>query len=159
MKKLNSEKRIAVGLLVHQLCKWRGLICVDAERVCYQPTQVFGSQRAELDVLYPCGGFNRFQRAHKRMRGRDLIIPVGADQQHVPHIRMSQQVLKQIERGRVEPLQIVEEERQGMFRSGKYSQEAAENELVASLSVLKRQLGDRTLLSDDEFQLRDQVHH
>jgi hypothetical protein len=41
------------------------------------------------------------------MRAIDLIVPVGADQQQVPHVHLGQQILKEIERGRVEPLQIV----------------------------------------------------
>jgi hypothetical protein len=45
-----------------------------------------------------------------------FIVPVGADQQQVPHIRPSQQILQQIERCRVEPLQIVEKRRERMLR-------------------------------------------
>ena len=96
---------------------------------------------------------------HKRMRCRDFVVPIGADQQQVPHIRMDQQVFEQIERGRIEPLQIVEEERQRMLRPGEHSQEAPEHQLEASLRVLGGSSGTGRLLADDELQLRDQVHH
>ena len=90
---------------------------------------------------------------------RDFVVPVGADQQQVPHIRLGQQVLEQIERRRIEPLQIVEEQGQRMLRPGEHAEEAPEDQLEASLRVLRRQLGHRRLLADDELQLGDQIHH
>src|SRR6266851_9496655 len=77
----------------------------------------------------------------------------------MPRIRMDQQVFEQIKRGRVEPLQIVEEEGQRMLRPSEHREEAAEDQLKASLRVLGRQLRDRRRLAYDESQLRDQVHH
>ena len=40
------------------------------------------------------------------------------------HIRLGQKVLKQIEGRHIKPLQIVEEENQGMLRSREYSYES-----------------------------------
>src|SRR5215468_12730581 len=77
----------------------------------------------------------------------------------MPYIRMDQQIFEQIERGRIEPLQIVEEERQRMLWPREHSHEAAKNQLKASLRILGRQLGDWTLLANNEFQLGDQVHN
>ena len=74
------------------------------------------------------------------MGGRDFVVTVGADQQQVSDIRLGQQVFEQIERGRIEPLQIVEEQRQWMLRPGEHREEAAEDQLEASLRVLGRQL-------------------
>ena len=48
-----------------------------------------------------------FELAHQWMGGIDFVVPVGADQQQIPHIGLAQQILEQIKRGRVEPLQIV----------------------------------------------------
>jgi hypothetical protein len=59
---------------------------------------------------------DRFQLAHQRMVGADLIVPIGSDQQQVLHIRLGQQILKKVEGGRVEPLQIVEKQRQRPVR-------------------------------------------
>ena len=56
-----------------------GLLLVDAKRVRDQPTQVFGREWAELDVLHPSGGADRLQLSHERMRCRDLVVPVGAN--------------------------------------------------------------------------------
>ena len=63
VKKLDHEKRIAVGLRVHQLRERGGLLRVDAERVGDKPAQIFGRKRAELDVLHPSAGANRLQLA------------------------------------------------------------------------------------------------
>ena len=52
------------------------------------------------------------------MAGVDLVVPVSADQHQVLHIRLGQQILDQIEGGRVEPLQIVEEQCQRMLGPG-----------------------------------------
>ena len=60
------------------------------------------------------------------MRGIDLVVAIGADQQEVLQIRPGQQILQEIERRRVEPLQVVEEERQRMFRPGEDADEPPE---------------------------------
>ena len=79
-------------------------------------SQVFSGERRKNDLLHaprPCGSH---RAAHQRVRGTDLVVPIGADHQQPLHIRLGQQVVEQVECRRVEPLQIVEEERQWMFR-------------------------------------------
>ena len=68
-----------------------------------------------------------------------------------------EQIFEQIQRRRVEPLQIVEEQRERVLRARKDADEPPHHRLEAALRVLRRQLGDRRLLADDEFQLGDQV--
>ena len=93
------------------------------------------------------------------MGGIDFVVSVGADQHQVPHIRLGQQILEQIERCRIEPLQIVEEQRQRMLRPREYADESPEHELESALRVLWRKLGDRRLFADDELQFGDEIHH
>ena len=64
----------------------------------------------------------------------------------VPHIRLGQQILEQIERRRVEPLQVVEEQRQRMLRPGEDADEPPEHQLEAPLRVLWRKLRNRRLV-------------
>src|SRR4029077_6307180 len=97
--------------------------------------------------------------ADEWMGGIDLVIPVSPDQHQMPHVRLGQQVLQQVERCRVEPLQIVEEQRQRMLRPGEHGEKAPENQLKAALRVLGRQLRNRRLVADDELQLRNQVYY
>ena len=91
------------------------------------------------------------------MGGIDLVVPVSPDQHQMPHLRLGQQMLEQVERCRVQPLQIVEEQRQRVLRPGEHAEEAPEHQLKAALRVMGRQLGNRRLLADDELQLRNEV--
>src|SRR5580658_9891945 len=74
-------------------------------------------------------------------------------------IRPGQQILQQVEGRSVEPLQIVEKQRQRMFRPGEYANKAPENELETALRLLRLKLWDRRLISDDELQFGDEVGH
>ena len=49
------------------------------------------------------------------MRRVDLVVPVCADEEEVLRFGLHQDVLQQIERSPIEPLQIVEEQRQRML--------------------------------------------
>src|SRR6202043_3665898 len=97
------------------------------------------------------------QRAQKKVRRTDLVVPVGADQQQVPHLRMRDQVLEEVERRGIKPLQIVEEQRERVLPRGERPEEAPEHHLEAVLRVLRRQVRDRWLFSDHEFQLGNEV--
>jgi len=46
-----------------------------------------------------------------------------------------------------------------MFRSRECTEKAPEHDLEASLGILRREIGHRLLLADNESQLWDQVHH
>ena len=87
------------------------------------------------------------------------LSPVGADQQQVLHIRPGQQILEQIERCCIEPLQIVEEQGKRMFRPREYADKSPEHQLKAALRILWRKLGDRWLFADDVLQFRDEIHN
>ena len=93
------------------------------------------------------------------MGGIDFVVPVGADQHQVLHVRLGQQILQQIERCRVEPLQIVEEQGERMFRPREYTDKSPEHQLEAALRILRRKFRDRWLFSDDELQFRDEIHN
>ena len=153
---LNREERIAAGLLVHQLRQRRGALRLAVKRVRDELAHIVQRERRKHDLLHAslrrCGS----PRASRisGCDGTDLVVAVGADQQQVPHIRLGDQMLEQVERRRVEPLQIVEEQRERMLRPGEHAEEAPEHQLEAALRVLRRQLGDRRLLADDELQAR-----
>ncbi len=80
------------------------------------------------------------------MGGIDFVVPIGADHQQLLHVRLGQQVGEHVERRRVEPLQIVEEERQRMFGPREDADEAPEHQLETPLRLLRRQLRDRRLV-------------
>ena len=74
-------------------------------------------------------------------------------------IRLCQQVLEEIERRSVQPLQVVEEQRQRMLRSGEDAEQAPEHQLEPALCVLRWQLRRRRLRADEEFEIGEQRHH
>ena len=93
------------------------------------------------------------------MDGIDFVVAIGADQQEVLQIRPGQEILEQIERRRVEPLQVVEEERQRVFRPGEDAEEAPKHQLETRLCLLRFELGNRRLVADDELELGDNIDH
>ncbi len=101
---------------------------------------------------------DRFELAHQRMGGIDLVIPVSPDQHQMLYVRLGQQILQQVQRCRIEPLQIVEEQRQRVLRPGEHGEKAPENQLKVALRVMWRQLRDRRLVTDDELQFRNQIY-
>src|SRR5208282_6598766 len=103
----------------------------------------------------PDGG----QLAHQRVSGIDLVVPICPNQQQAPHVRLDQKILGEVERRRVEPLQVVEEQRQRMFRSGEYAEKATKHELEPPLRLLRLKLRRRRLVADDERQFGDEVGH
>src|SRR5215831_13365161 len=110
----------------------------------------------KYDVLHHRSSLaDRFELAYQRMGGIDFVVPVGADQEQVLHIRPGQQIIEQIERCRIEPLQVVEEESERMLRPREYADKSPKHQLEAALRVLWRKFRDRRLFSYDELQFGD----
>jgi hypothetical protein len=93
------------------------------------------------------------------MDARDLVVAIRADQKDVPHIPMSQQILEQIQRRGIEPLQVVQEQRQRVFRPGEHAEKTSEHELETALCVLRRQFGDRWQLAKNCPEVGDEIRH
>src|SRR6516164_4609300 len=93
------------------------------------------------------------------MRGSDFVVAVGADEEKIAEIGSAQQVFQQVERRRVEPLQIIEEERQGMFRPSEDADKLPNHHLEAPLRVLWRELRSRRRLSNDELHFRNEIYN
>src|ERR1700676_5182197 len=116
------------------------------------------SERRKRDLLDPRSGFaDRLQLPQQRVRGTDLVVAVGADQQQVPHFRVRDQVFNEVERRCIKPLQIVKKQRERVLLAREYPEETPENRLEAVLRVLRRQVRDRWLLPDHELQLGNEV--
>src|SRR5262249_25054834 len=107
----------------------------------------------DLSALVP----DRVELVHQRMCGIDLVVAIGTDQQEALQIRPGQYILEQVERRRVEPLQIIEEQRQWMFRPGEDTDEAPEDQLKTPVRGPGRKLRARRLVADVEFQFRDEI--
>src|ERR1700754_3428583 len=72
---------------------------------------------------------------------------------------MRNQMLEEAERRRVQPLQIVEEQRERVLLASKHPEEAPEDHLEAILRLLRRQIRHWRVFSDDDFQIGNEVDH
>src|SRR6185312_3592379 len=106
-----------------------------------------------------CGTTDHAECPYQRVRRTDLVVPIRSDQQKVTHLWMIHEMFDQVESSPIQPLQIVEEERERMFRLGEHTQESPEDLLETSLRFLRRQVGSRWLFTDDESKFRNEVHH
>ena len=157
-EKLNGEKRIAGGLLVHQLRERGRALRLAAQGVRDQLSQISSvSGASTISCTAAPRPADRIQLAHQRMRGIDFVVPIGADQEQMPNVRLRQKIFEQIERGGIEPLQIIEEERQRMLRASNDADEPPQDQLEAALRILRRKIGDRRLFADDEIPVRDEL--
>src|SRR5580692_5299884 len=144
VKKLNDEERVAGGLLLYQLRQRRDTGRIAAKRIRDQLLEVVASEGCQVNLLNQRSGLaDCVELVPQRMCGIDLVVPISADQHQVPQIRLGQQVLQQIESRSIEPLQIVEKERQRMLLPGKNTNESAEHELETDLRLLWIEFRDR----------------
>src|SRR5689334_2651080 len=75
------------------------------------------------------------------------------------HVWPREEVLHQVQRRRVEPLQVVEEEREWMLWPGECVDESTKDQMEPRLRVARRKFWYRRLLSDNHLQLRHQTDH
>src|SRR6202163_620493 len=66
-------------------------------------------------------------------------------------------MLDKVERSCIQPLQIIEEQRERVLLAREHAEEAPEDHLEAILGVLRRQVRDRRLGSENELQLGNEV--
>src|SRR6266576_3831997 len=112
-----------------------------------EQAEIVESERRQHDLLDPRSRFaDRAQCPQKRVRGTYLVVPVGPDQQQVPLFRVRDQMLDEVECCCIQPLQIVEEQGERVFRPCEYADESLEDQLEAMLRVLWRKLRHRWLL-------------
>src|SRR6202163_3216356 len=157
-KELDREERIAAGLLLNQLSQWPCAPRFAVERIGHEPANVVELEGRQHYLAHPHIGIaDRSESPQKWVGGSDLVVPVRPDQKQVLNLRMRDQVLDEVERRGIQPLQIVEEQRERVLLAREHPEEAPENHLEAVLRVLRRQLPDRWLFPDHELQLGNEV--
>src|SRR6266853_6229933 len=128
------------------------------QRIGDEPANIIELEPRQHDLMHPrIDSADRLQRPQKRVRGADLVVTVGANQQQVPHLWMRDQVHEEVERRCIKPLQIIKKQGERMLLAREYAKEAPEHHLETVLRVLRRQVRDRRLFSDHELQLRNEV--
>src|SRR6266851_4442853 len=114
------------------------------QRIGDEPANIIELEPRQHDLMHPrIDGADRLQRPQKRVRGADLVVTVGPNQQQVPHLWMRDQVHEEVERRCIKPLQIVKKQGERMLLAREYAKEAPEHHLETVLRVLRRQLRQR----------------
>src|SRR6202045_5247454 len=138
---LNGKERISTRPLAHQLRERRRALRLAAKRVRDQLPEVLLGERRQRDLRHlGAGVLHGIEPLPQRMDGLDFVVAICADQHEVLQIRPGQEILEQVERRRVEPLKIVEEERQRMFRPGEHPDKLPKYHMETSLRGLWRKL-------------------
>ncbi len=152
---LDREEGIAAGFFAYQFCQAPRVFSLAVQSIGDEPFDVVQPERCEHDVAHRhyAGAAHRVQRARQRMQGVDLAIPERADQQQGVQVRIVDQIGQQVERGSIQPLQIIQEQHERMLRPREHAQKAPKHGLKTVLRFLRRQLLHRRLLADEEFQL------
>src|SRR5712691_9063095 len=123
-------------------------------------SDVVDPERRQQDLMHPrIGVTDRLKSPQKRVRGSDLVVSIGPDQKQVPHLRVRDQVIDEVERRCIKPLQIVEEQRERVFRPCEYLDEAPEDQLKPILGVLWWKIRNRGLRANYELQFRNEVNN
>src|ERR1700730_151503 len=121
-------------------------------------SDIVDPERRQHDLMHPrIGVTDRLKSPQKRVRGSDLVVSIGPNQKQVPHLRVRDQVLEQLERRSIQPLQIVEEQRERVLLPREYAEKPPENHLKAVLRFVRRQVRNGWLSSDHKLQRGNEV--
>ncbi|MNK97407.1 hypothetical protein D3C87_1177390 [compost metagenome] len=160
MQELDHKKWIARGLVQHQLRQRFDMRNLVMQRLGDQLLDVRLGQRCQRDLFDPAArSANGLELARQRVGDIHFVAAIGAHQHQVAHVRAGQQILQQVERCRVEPLQIVEKQGQRMLGPGKHTDKAPEHQKETPLCLLRVKGRNRWWFADDEFEFRDEVGH
>src|ERR1700722_18705699 len=123
-----------------------------------KPSDIVDPKGCQHDLLDRRAGIaNRLEPPQKRVLGTDLVVSIGPDQKQVPDLRVREQVLKEVERRCIKPLQIVEEQRERVLFPREYPEKPPENPLKTVLRFVWWQVRDRWLFSDHKLQRGNEV--
>src|ERR1700675_1478072 len=73
------------------------------------------------------------------------------------HLARDDEMLKQLKRGPVHPLQVVQEQDERMLRTREHGEESLKDALKAIFGVLGRQFRNGRQRSEDELEFRDEI--
>ena len=128
------------------------------QRIGDERADIVEPERRQHNLLDPYSSFaERLQRPRERVRRTDFVVSVGPDQHQVPYVRIGNQVLQEFKSCRVQPLQIVEEQRERVLWPGERTEEPPEHQLEAVPCVLRRQVWNQRLFPDYELHLGDEI--
>ena len=157
-EELGEEEGVALGLLEEERGEGGRGRGGDVQGVGAERGDVCEPERLEGDGRHlRARGADRVQGAPQRVGGAHLVVPVGADQAEVGRARAGQEVLDEDARGCVGPLQVVEEDDQGVLRGGERAEQLAEGEIEPVLRLARADRDGGWLLAHHQLDGRDQL--
>ncbi|KFB69820.1 MAG: hypothetical protein CAPSK01_000533 [Candidatus Accumulibacter vicinus] len=159
-EKLVHEERVAGRLRVHDGGQGASVGRRLAQRVADQRFDLVPLQVAHAQTAHELRRSIEFGDRHRERAGRaDFIAAVSADEQRMAQRRVAQQALQQVERSRVDPVQVVEKNDQRVPGVRQRADEAPQDVSEAIDRLLAIQIGQRRLCADDQFEMGKQVGH
>ncbi len=113
-QELPHEERVALGPIEHHAGQRLDVVAGRGERVREQRDHVGEGERPQLELAERRACLlDLAERDAERVGRVDLVVAEGAQEEQVAALRIGGQDLEQLERGRIGPLQIVQEEDEG----------------------------------------------
>ncbi len=156
-EELADEERVAERLLEDDAGELAALRPRAPERVRHELRHVVERERREPDLRRPGAVPGELREGEReRVRGRDLVVAVGPDQEQPAALRIGDEEPDQAERRRVDPLEVVEEDDERLIH-GEDADEAVEREREAVLRLGGGQRGHRLRGADHQRDLGDEI--
>ena len=128
---------------------------VFAERFGGELRHGLGAERLQVDLLDADPGCAQRREEEGQGVGRaHLVVAIGGDEQDVVARGVADPLLEKLQRGRVGPLQVVQEDHQGVIRLREDAQEAREQRMEPVPRFDGTDLGHRCLRTEDVLELR-----
>jgi hypothetical protein len=129
-----------------------------AQRVTQERHQRIGVERAQRDACdRRAAGSNRLQRSAHGMVGIELIAAARAQDQKRADLRIDRHRAEQLQRRRVDPLQIVEEQHERRTFGGERAHEGREHQLKTVFIFRRADLGHRRLIAEERAQIGNRI--
>ncbi len=110
-EKLGDKERVAKRFTMNHRCQGLTIGRSAPEKSGQKPIDIRFPKRGEMKAFdirsRLAGGVNG---QHEGMVCRDLIVPVGADQEEIMQVTVKSHVLKQVDAGGVGPLQVIQKQ-------------------------------------------------
>ena len=92
---------------------------------------------------------DRIQHQHHRMRGSDLVVPVGPNEEEMSQLRVSDEMLQKLNCRGIQPLQVVDEERERVLFLSTCGKKSSKYVVNTVPRFVGRKIRNRRLLADD----------
>jgi hypothetical protein len=157
-QELADEERVGVRLVADHVGERLDARAVRVQGLGDDRRHRRGQKRRqrELERLDPRLA-QRAEGGGERVCGVDLVVAVSADHAQVACIHIGEQAVEQVERRRVGPLQVVEEDDERCVLARKDGQDAPDQERQAVLRLARADRGRLWLRSYQELEVRAEV--